>query len=42
LCGCNIIANGNVGALSFDFDLADPANYGDAEDTFWRAVEGLA
>jgi glycosyltransferase involved in cell wall biosynthesis len=27
LCGCEIIGNENVGALSFDFDLADKANY---------------
>src|SRR3954470_1094757 len=39
LCGCNIIANDKVGALSFGFDLADPAHYADVEEDFWRTVE---
>ena len=39
LCGCNIIGNDNVGALSFGFDLADPAHYTNVEDDFWLAVE---
>jgi glycosyltransferase involved in cell wall biosynthesis len=41
LCGCRIIANDNVGALSFNFDLSDPTQYADAEESFWRAVEGI-
>jgi glycosyltransferase involved in cell wall biosynthesis len=42
LCGCSIIGNDNVGALSFGFDLSDPAQYGGAEDAFWQAVQALA
>ncbi len=41
LCGCHLVANNNVGALSFDFDLADPSNYTDGEALFWQAVESL-
>lgn len=41
LCGCNIIGNGNVGALSFHFDLSDPAQYTDAEAEFWKVVEAI-
>lgn len=41
LCGCTIIGNGNVGALSFDFDLADPFQYGASEQAFWEVVETL-
>ena len=41
LCGCKIIANDNVGALSFGFDLADPAQYAGAEDAFWERLETL-
>ena len=39
LCGCTIIGNDKVGALSFGFDLADPAHYAHVEDDFWLAVE---
>jgi glycosyltransferase involved in cell wall biosynthesis len=42
LCGCNIIGNHKVGALSFGMDLADPANYVGVEDEFWRVLEGIA
>jgi glycosyltransferase involved in cell wall biosynthesis len=42
LCGCSIVGNDHVGALSFGFDLADPANYTGAEQLFWQGVEGLA
>ena len=41
LCGCNIIGNENVGALSFDMDLSDAANYTGVEAGFWDRVEGL-
>ena len=27
MCGCKIISNNNVGALSFDFDLSNPENF---------------
>lgn len=39
MCGCRIIANGNVGALSFNFDLACPGNYRKADTEFWDEVE---
>jgi glycosyltransferase involved in cell wall biosynthesis len=42
LCGCTIIGNENVGALSFDFDLSDPSRYGGVEEGFWRALAALA
>lgn len=41
LCGCNIIGNENVGALSFDMDLSDAANYTGVEAGFWDRVEGI-
>ena len=41
LCGCKIIGNDNVGALSFGADLADPAIYRDAEALFWTRVEEI-
>lgn len=41
LSGCRIIGNERVGALSFDFDLADPASYQGVEEEFWRTVEIL-
>lgn len=41
LCGCRIISNDNVGALSFDMDLADPQAYIGVEDEFWTVLEGL-
>jgi glycosyltransferase involved in cell wall biosynthesis len=41
LCGCKLITNQNVGATSFPFDLANPANFARASDEFWDAVEQL-
>lgn len=41
LCGCNIIGNENVGALSFGTDLSDPSQYKDVENDFWIRVEGI-
>ncbi len=41
LCGCKIIGNDNVGALSFDMDLADPKNYSQVEENFWAQLERL-
>ena len=35
LCGCNIIANENVGALSFNYDLSDSKNYQGVATSFW-------
>jgi glycosyltransferase involved in cell wall biosynthesis len=42
LCGCRIIGNENVGALSFDMDLADSRSYEGVEDEFWARLEELA
>lgn len=41
LCGCNIIGNENVGALSFEMDLADPRNYLNVEEDFWKTIVEL-
>jgi len=42
LCGCNIIGNDNVGALSFGTDLSEPAHYADIETSFWQRVESIS
>lgn len=42
LCGCRIIGNENVGALSFEMDLANPQSYQGVEDAFWTRLEELA
>lgn len=42
LCGCTIVGNSNVGALSFDFDLSDSSQYCDADQSFWDAVEAAS
>lgn len=42
MCGCNLVVNGNVGALSFDFDLRDPRNYEGAAADFWGTLEQVA
>lgn len=39
LCGCEIIGNDNVGALSFDHDLSNAENYHDVEADFWQRIE---
>lgn len=41
LCGCELVTNHNVGATSFPFDIANPANFDQANDEFWTAVERL-
>ena len=41
LCGCNIVGNENVGALSFGIDLSEPANYTDVDANFWRRIEKI-
>jgi len=41
LCGCNIIGNENVGALSFDMDLSCPDSYSGVEEEFWQTIERL-
>lgn len=39
LCGCDLITNDNVGAMTFDFDIADPRIIADAPDHLWRELE---
>lgn len=41
LCGCGIIHNENVGACSFDFDIADPANIRHSSKDFWSRVREI-
>jgi glycosyltransferase involved in cell wall biosynthesis len=41
LCGCKIVGNENIGALSFPMDLSDPENYTGVEDEFWNKIESL-
>jgi glycosyltransferase involved in cell wall biosynthesis len=41
LCGCRLVVNDNVGAVSFDFNLSDASNYTDAEALFWNTVEAV-
>lgn len=41
LCGCKIIGNDNIGALSFGADLSDPMFYEGVEEEFWTTLEGL-
>jgi len=41
MCGCNLITNKNVGATSFPFDIANPANFAGAGEEFWEAIEHI-
>lgn len=41
MCGCQLITNQNVGATSFPFDIANPANFAHASDEFWDTVEQI-
>jgi glycosyltransferase involved in cell wall biosynthesis len=41
LCGCNIIGNDNVGALSFGSNLSDANAYVHVEEDFWIRMESL-
>lgn len=41
LCGCELVTNQNVGATSFPFDIGNPANFANANDEFWTAIEQL-
>ena len=38
LCGCNILSNDNVGALSFPFDIADPEMIKGSARSFWNEL----
>ena len=39
LCGCNLVVNENVGAVSWRLDLADPRNYVNACALYWDELE---
>lgn len=39
MCGCNLICNDKVGALSFDFPLSSPEYFRDADLEFWLELE---
>ncbi len=39
LCGCNLIVNENVGAISWKVDLADPRSYVDGCGRYWEELE---
>ncbi len=39
LCGCKLVVNDNVGALSHSFDILDRDHYHDHVRSFWEAVE---
>ena len=41
LCGCNIIGNNKVGALSFNFNINNPNNFSDSKGDFWNAIKIL-
>jgi len=39
LCGCEVMTNRNVGAVSHGFDIADPKSYEGAAVEFWENVK---
>jgi hypothetical protein len=39
LCGCNIIVNDKVGAISWNLDLKNPAIYDRTGDKYWEELE---
>jgi glycosyltransferase involved in cell wall biosynthesis len=41
LSGCNLITNGNVGAISFPYDISDPRNIDQSNENFWKELEEL-
>ncbi len=41
LCGCKLITNENVGAVSYDFDISIASNSADEEMRFWDKIESL-
>jgi len=38
LCGCNLITNDNVGALSFNFDISDGKNFNNSIPELWKSI----
>ncbi|WP_374166353.1 hypothetical protein [Arcticibacter sp. MXS-1] len=41
LCGCHVIGNENVGALSFPMDLSNARNYQGVEEELWLKIESI-
>jgi glycosyltransferase involved in cell wall biosynthesis len=41
LCGCNLILNENVGAMSFNFEINNPGEYRDSSKEFWEYIEAI-
>lgn len=41
LCGCKLITNENVGAMSFPFDIGKIDNFQNAPGEFWDTIERL-
>jgi len=39
LCGCNLITNNHVGALTHDFDISNKNNYKNNAFDFWKQIE---
>ncbi|MDP7197668.1 MAG: glycosyltransferase, partial [SAR202 cluster bacterium] len=39
LCGCNLIINENVGAISFEFEVSKAENLENAKEEFWNNLE---
>jgi glycosyltransferase involved in cell wall biosynthesis len=39
LSGCNLVTNEKVGAVSFNFDISNPANLLQVEEEFWEKLE---
>jgi glycosyltransferase involved in cell wall biosynthesis len=39
LCGCNLIVNDRVGAISWKVDLRDPRTYDNTLDKYWDELE---
>jgi glycosyltransferase involved in cell wall biosynthesis len=42
LCGCKLITNNNVGALSFPFDISNPEEIAQSGDLFWEEILDIA
>lgn len=42
LCGCKLITNENVGAVTHDFDIMDRKAYKDTAPELWKRIEELA
>ncbi len=41
LCGCELVTNEKVGAMSFDMDISDPSEIRKSPDSFWDDIQCL-